>query len=111
MNYLLQTTTWRHAESPSSWFDAITVHLSKQTLNQDDSITGILGELSCIAQNGATHPGLYREEWRLIQTLIGLIHDNQVGFQIVLQISMCYAGGQTMGKRQIAENRLVEILK
>lgn len=23
------------------------------------------------AQNGATYPGLFREEWRLIQTLIG----------------------------------------
>ena len=45
--------------------------------------------------------------------VIALIHDSgHVGFQIVMQITvaMCYAWGQTMEKRQIAENRLVEIL-
>ena len=43
---------------------------------------------------------------------VGLIHDScHVGFQIVMQLAMCYAGGQTLEKRQIAENRLVEILK
>ena len=41
---------------------------------------------------------------------IGLIHDSRhVSFQIVMQIShVLYAGGQTLEKRQIAENRLVE---
>ena len=47
---------------------------------------------------------------------IGLIHDSRhVGFRIVMQIShvLCWGGGggQTLEKRQIAENRLVEILK
>ena len=49
-------------------------------------------------------------------TSIGLIHDSgHVGFQIVMQIShvLCWGGGggETLEKSQIAENRLVEILK
>ena len=42
----------------------------------------------------------------------GLIHDSRhVGFQLSCKLAMCYAGGQTLEKRQIAENPLVEILK
>ena len=42
----------------------------------------------------------------------GLIHDSShVGFQIVMQISHVLCWAQTLEKRQIAENRLVEILK
>ena len=41
-----------------------------------------------------------------------LIHDGpKTSFQIVMQIIMCYAWGQTLEKRQSAENRLVQILK
>ena len=44
--------------------------------------------------------------------VIGLIHDSRhVGFQIVMQISHVLCWGQTLEKGQIAENRLVEILK
>ena len=43
---------------------------------------------------------------------MGLIHDSRhVGFKLSCKLAMCYAGGQTLEKRQIAENRLVEILK
>ena len=43
---------------------------------------------------------------------IGLIHDSgHVVFQIVMQISHVLCWGQTLEKGQIAENRLVEILK
>ena len=41
--------------------------------------------------------------------VIGLIHHGRhVGFQIVMQISHVFCwGGQTLDKKQIAENRLV----
>ena len=43
---------------------------------------------------------------------IGLIHDSRhVSFQIVMQISHLLCWGGNIEKRQIAENRLVEILK
>ena len=43
---------------------------------------------------------------------IGLIHDSRhVGFQIVMQISRVLHWGQTLEKRKIAANWLVEILK
>ena len=32
-------------------------------------------------------------------------------FKLSCKLAMCYAGGQTLEKRQIVENRLVEILK
>ena len=32
-------------------------------------------------------------------------------FKLSCKLDMCYAGGQTLEKGQIAENRLVEILK
>ena len=32
-------------------------------------------------------------------------------FKLSCKLAMCYAGGQTLEKRQIAENRLIEILK
>ena len=49
---------------------------------------------------------------RLQFAQIGLIHDSRhVGFQIVMQISHVLCWGANIGKRQIAENRLVEILK
>ena len=32
-------------------------------------------------------------------------------FKLSCKLAMCYAGGQTLEKRKIAENRLVEILK
>ena len=32
-------------------------------------------------------------------------------FKLSCKLAMCYAVGQTLKKRQIAENRLVEILK
>ena len=32
-------------------------------------------------------------------------------FKLSCKLAMCYAGGQTFEKRQIAENRLVEILE
>ena len=50
--------------------------------------------------------------WNSFSDKIGLIHDSwHVGFQIVMQISHVLCWGQTLEKRQIAENRLVEILK
>ena len=44
--------------------------------------------------------------------LIALIHDgHHFGCKIVMQISHVLCEGANIGKRQIAENRLVEILK
>ena len=54
-----------------------------------------------------SYPGL-RE---ILSEIIGLIlKSRHIGFQIVMQISHLLCRGQTLATRQIAENRLVEIL-
>ena len=48
----------------------------------------------------------------LKQHIIGLNHNNhQVGFETVMQIIHVLCWGQTLERRQIAENQLIEILK
>ena len=48
----------------------------------------------------------------LKQHIIGLNHNNhQVGFEIVMQIIHVLCWRQTLERKQIAENRLLEILK
>ena len=48
----------------------------------------------------------------LKQHIIGLNHNNhQVSFEIVMQIIHVLYWGQKLERRQIAENRIVEILK
>ena len=49
-----------------------------------------------------SHGGL---QWALFTMAAMLV------FKLSCKLAMCYAGGQTLEKRQIAENRLVEILK
>lgn len=54
----------------------------------------------------------FRSQQSQIKLGMILIHDGpKASFQIFMQIIMRYAGGQTLEKRQSAENRLVQILK
>ena len=85
--------------------DAVAFKYEQQTcifvvIERTDETRGIIGRVTRYSVLNGT------------VAVIGLIHDSHhVGFQIVMQISHVLCWGQTLEKGQIAENRLVEILK